>query len=317
MSKGREWAVTLQIIEGPGPLGSTIKADSPRDGAWRNQPSQSHQGGLRSRSRRECGQGLGRGRKGEEWPVQGLGPTGVSGVNPRHKRPGSGCPLRCLVPLVPGVGDTSQASSPSSPPQPLLPLHPRGVHPEQGAGPRVPDPLRDAHGGADRAPAPAPAPMPGWPSCGHDPLPSQARSLWRAAQEGSAWRPRGARRRRVPYPAGGRRKRRSAPPAGQKRGAPLPAIVRQRPYAERAGDPGGGEHPPAGSPALTPHPHSHARSQAQRVPRPGDLLGCWGQGEPPVTTPLTLTAEPRPRPVSRTPQFAVTSTDPPKANDWA
>ena len=55
------------------------------------------------------------------WPGQGLGPTGVSGVSPRHKRPGSGGPLRCLAPLVPGWGDTSQVPSPSSPPQLLLP----------------------------------------------------------------------------------------------------------------------------------------------------------------------------------------------------
>ena len=104
------------------------------------------------------GQRKERGRGG---PVQGLRPTGVSGVSPRHKRPGAGGLLRCLAPLVPGWGIHPRPPAPHRPPQP------RGVHPGQGSRPPPAHPLKDARGRGrahpPRPPRPAPR-SPTWPS---------------------------------------------------------------------------------------------------------------------------------------------------------
>lgn len=220
------------------------------------------------------GQRKERGRGG---PVQGLGPTGVSGVSPRHKRPGAGGLLRCRHPWCRGGGHI-----PGS--QPLIaPRTPAVCTRGRGLGRLLPIRLetRADEGARTRPGLPArpPAPLPGLPRGGRDPPPSRARSPGRAAR-GSAWRPRGARRRRVPSPW---RPEEAAVCAARrtKRGAPLPAIVRPRPPAERAGTPGAGNtHPPARSPALTPGPKVPGSEGPSRTSSflQGNSLDAGGRG---------------------------------------
>lgn len=258
-------------------MGSTIKADSPRDGAWRNQPSQSHQGGLRSRSRR----GVGR-----AWAEEGKGRVASAGPGthrcvresaPDTKGQGLAVPSAAWSPWCQGGGHISSFQPFIASPAPPPPCTPAVCTTGRGLGHRVPDPLRDAQGGATEHPPRPPAPIPGLPSCGHDPLPSQARSLGRAAR-GSAWRLRGARRRRVPYPW---RPEEAAVCAARrtKRGAPLPAIVRQRPPAERAGDPGGRGTPSRRQPRPDLHPPPPRKGPRLRgFPAPGTPLDAGGRG---------------------------------------
>ena len=183
----------------------------------------------------------------------GLGPTGVSGVSPRHKRPGSGGPLRCLAPLVQGGGHISS-------PQPLIaslappppPRTPAVCTPGRGLGRRVPDPLRDARGGAKEHPPRAPPPSPprpylAFPVVAATPCPAGlgvsggqpgARPGGRAAPGDAGSRPHG-----------GRRKRRSAPPAGQSAEPRfLPLCGRARPPSAPGPRGAGNTLPPAAPP---------------------------------------------------------------------
>lgn len=157
--------------------------------------------------------------------------------------------------------------------------------------------------GPPRAPRP-PAPLPGLPGRGRAPRPSRAPSPGRAPR-GRAWRPRGAPRRRARSPW--RPEEAAVRAAGRtKRGAPLPAIVRPRPPAERwdPGDSGGrggmgapGTPPPAASgpappaPALTPglHPGARPGLSVPRTcfsrgssPNAGGGSGGPGRGHPPL-----------------------------------
>lgn len=148
-------------------MGSTIKANSPRDRAWRNQSSQSHQGGLRSRSRWGVGRAWAKEGKGR---VANAGPGTHRCVRsqPQTQKARVWLSPPLLGPLGARVGDTSQVPSPSSPPQLLLPPAPPRCAPRgRGLGRRVPDPLRDARGGATEHPPRPPRPAPRartWPS---------------------------------------------------------------------------------------------------------------------------------------------------------
>lgn len=254
--------------------------------------------------------------------MQALGPTGVSGVSPRHKRPGSGCPLRCLVPLVPGWGIHLKSPALHRLPSSSSPLHPRGVHPGAGGWVaeyriRLETRAEERQSTRPGLPARPPAPVPGLPRCGHDPLPSRARSLGRAAR-GSAWRPRGARRRRVPSPW---RPEEAAVCAARrtKRGAPLPAIVRPRPPAERAGDPGAGrETPSRRQPRPDPTPATHKGPRLRGFPPPRGPPWMLGAGGPAGDNPPHLDCG-TPAPPSPAGASICCDRHPPlhKANYWA
>lgn len=204
--------------------------------------------------------------------------------------------------------------------------------------PPPPGALDAGVGDASHAPSPSPAPCPPpcAPRAGTGP--PRARSAWRRAEEGARARPGlppgsprpylvfpiaastpapaglrvpggqpGARPggRAAPgdagsRPHGGRRKRRSASPARRtKRGAPLPAIVRPRPPAERAGTGGwGGGGPGPGTPsspqprsdpqAPPPAQRSRLRGSLSSLPQGSSLDARGGGGEPAGDNPLCL-----------------------------
>lgn len=212
------------------------------------------------------------------WPVQGLGPTGVSGSQPQTQKARVWLSPPLLGPLGARVGDTSQASSPSSPPQPLLPPAPPRCAPRAGGWATEYRIRLETHKEERPSTRPGPPrPYLAFPVAATTPCP--ARLGVSGGQPGA--RPGGCA---APGDAGsrthgGRRKRRSAPPAGQSAEPRfLPLCGSARPPSA-PGTPGGGEHPPAGSPALTstPHPHAKVPGSEGSPPRgPPWMLGAGG-----------------------------------------
>lgn len=221
--------------------------------------------GARGRSRRGVAGPGPRKERGRVGPDPGLGPTGVSGGSPRHKRPGWATHLCGLGPSVVGWG-----------------------HPSQGSRLPVCAPIG---GSAAACPIPAPvSPYLAFPVAGVAPRPvgRQVPGGHPRAGSGGCAVPRDA----GPRPHGGWRRRRSAPPAGQSAEPRfLPLCGRTRPA--EPGTPAGtgrGEWrtkrgpgtsaPPAGSrprlrqPGLRADPQPSPRHQVPHLdsPLPGELL---------------------------------------------